>query len=351
MPDLPPAWTSVVEDGDRASSGGHGVWTIGPRRIPPPAAASAHMVGLLAAEPSPALRSPELLQDLADVVAAADAKRSELAQLVARAAGVTVTETVVAGVSAYQIDPLEVDPRHTDQLFVHVHGGGWILGAGRAGTFEAVRIAEFLRIPVLSVNYRLAPHHPAPAAVDDVIAVWRSVVAARPAASVALGGSSAGANIVLATLLRLRAQGIDWPGAVMLGTPACDVTKTGDTWYTNEGIDHTLVAWNGIASTGAALYTGDLRADDVAVSPINGDFSGFPPTYLISGTRDVLLSDTVRTHRKLRRAGAAADLHVYEGLAHGDYLLQIGSPEEAEHYTELGAFLTRYLTPTPARKC
>jgi len=131
----------------------------------------------------------------------------------------------------------------------------------------------------------------------------------------------------------------------MLGTPACDLTKTGDTWYTNEGIDHTLVAWEGLPATGAALYTGDLRADDLAVSPIHGDFAGFPPTYLISGTRDVLLSDTVRTHRKLRRAGTVADLHVYEGLAHGDYALQIESPEEAEHYTELNSFLARHLMP------
>jgi monoterpene epsilon-lactone hydrolase len=121
--------------------------------------------------------------------------------------------------------------------------------------------------------------------------------------------------------------------------------KTADTWHTNEGIDHTLVAWEGLPATGAAPYTGDLLADDLAVSPIHGDLAGFPPTYLISGTRDVLLSDTVRTHRKLRRAGIVADRHVYEGLAHGDYARQIGSPEQAEHYSELNAFLARHLTP------
>jgi acetyl esterase/lipase len=182
-------------------------------------------------------------------------------------------------------------------------------------------------------------------AVDDLTAVWRAVVADRPAAGVALGGTSAGANIVLATLLRLVALGVDRPGAVMLGTPACDITKTGDTWFTNAGLDHTLVAWEGVPAAGAAMYTGDLPPDDLDVSPIHGDFAGFPPTYLISGTRDALLSDTVRTHRKLRRAGVIADLHVYEGLAHADFALRIGSPEQAEHYAELDVFLDRHLVP------
>lgn len=83
-------------------------------------------------------------RELAVAVAARNAERAELGRQVAQAMGVAVTQTVVAGVPAYRVDPLEVDPRHTNRLFVHVHGGAWILGAGLAGTGEAVRIAGFL---------------------------------------------------------------------------------------------------------------------------------------------------------------------------------------------------------------
>ena len=93
----------------------------------------------------------------------------------------------------------------------------------------------------------------------------------------------------------------------------------------------------------ATSYAGDLGFDHPHVSPILGDFTGFPPTYLISGTRDLFLSDTVRVHRRLRQAGVVADLHVYEGLSHGDYAFEVKTPESVEHYRELNAFLLHHL--------
>ncbi|MHC4647211.1 MAG: alpha/beta hydrolase, partial [Planctomycetota bacterium] len=79
------------------------------------------------------------------------------------------------------------------------------------------------------------------------------------------------------------------------------------------------------------------------VSPVYGDFENFPPSYLITGTRDLMLSDTVRVHRKLRRAGVEADLHVYEGQSHADYLMVWNAPESDEHFAELNAFLVKHL--------
>ncbi len=133
------------------------------------------------------------------------------------------------------------------------------------------------------------------------------------------------------------------PGALFAGTPWADLTKTGDSYFTNEGVDNILVTYEGILEGSAKLYAGDHALTDPLISPVYGDFKGFPPTYLVSGTRDMFLSNTVRVHRKLRTAGVEADLNVYESLSHGEYLAVIESPESQQVFAELGEFLLKNL--------
>jgi monoterpene epsilon-lactone hydrolase len=114
--------------------------------------------------------------------------------------------------------------------------------------------------------------------------------------------------------------------------------------YTNEGVDRFLVTYDGILAAAATLYADGEDLKNPLLSPVYGDFDGFPPTYLVSGTRDMLLSDTVRVHRKLRVAGAEADLNVYEGLSHAEYAVVVGSPEWQQTYGELAEFLARHLS-------
>ena len=91
------------------------------------------------------------------------------------------------------------------------------------------------------------------------------------------------------------------------------------------------------------MYAGDLDLKDPRVSPVYGDFAGFPPTFLVTGTRDLFLSNTVRTHIKLRQAGVVAEVLVYEGVSHGDYAALADSPESVHAYAELNAFLLQHL--------
>jgi epsilon-lactone hydrolase len=198
-------------------------------------------------------------------------------------------------------------------------------------------------IPVISVDYRMAPDHPAPAAMDDIVAVWQEVIKDKKANAVALGGTSAGANLTLVSTLRMKELGLDLPGALFVGTPPAFLDKTGDMRYINEGIDRYLVTWDAEPAAAIAMYVGDKSYKDPYISPFYGDFKGFPPAYLITGTRDLMLSDTALIHRKLRRAAVEADLHVYEGHSHGDYVLQFNAPEATEHLNELNAFLLRHL--------
>ena len=128
-----------------------------------------------------------------------------------------------------------------------------------------------------------------------------------------------------------------------MGTPGSDLSGAGDTFHTNEDADRNIPTYKGSVEAMVKLYAGDLDLKDPRISPIYGDFDGFPPTLLVTGTRDLFLSNTARTHIKLRRAGVEADILVYEGMSHADYLREPTSPESHHLARELDTFLTRHL--------
>ena len=229
-----------------------------------------------------------------------------------------------------------------DQWLVHVHGGAFVFGGGEAALPEALWVAGGCGARVLSIDYRRPPAHPFPAAVDDVVAVWRRVTQRQAAAATALFGTSAGGNLVLAATLRLKQLGLPLPGALFVGTPAADLEKTGDTWFTLEGLDP-LGRHEGVIRGAFETYAPARDFANPLVSPAYGDVRGFPPTLLISGTRDLLLSDTVRMHRALRGAGVDAELHVYEGQSHADYLATHPAPEAVDAQREIARFFDEHL--------
>jgi acetyl esterase/lipase len=272
-------------------------------------------------------------------VSAAAATRAMAEEL-----SVTIEEDKIAGVNVHRVTPSEIDEGHQKHLFVYIHGGAWVLNSGVAAAREAVLIAAIMKISVVSIDYRMPPKHPAPAAINDVVAVWQELLKRNSPASMAIGGSSAGGNISLGSAHRFKDEGLPLPGALYLGTPCVDIDLTGDSRFINEGVDRWLVSWEGMPLEAGKMYAGEFDHKHPHISPIYGDFSGFPPTYIISGTRDLLLSDAVRVHRKLRRAGVEADLHIYEGQSHGDYGFVLNAPETAEHCAELNAFLLDHLS-------
>jgi len=127
------------------------------------------------------------------------------------------------------------------------------------------------------------------------------------------------------------------------GTPWSDIDRIGDSYKSNEWVDNVLVTWDGWLGRAAKLYANGESLKNPYISPIYGDFKGFPPTILTTGTRDLFLSNTVRTHRKLRRAGVVADLNVYEGQSHAQYQFNINAPETREAFTDIAKFFDRHL--------
>ncbi len=324
-------------------------WTLASRTLPAPAAASDPLRAAIASTPQPNvaeyIRNTTFTtkEEWVQAIAARDVANSQTAEALAKRWAVTITETEIAGVNVRTVTAAHIDPANENRLFVHLHGGAYVLGAGSAGLPEAILIAHRIEIPVVSIDYRMPPEHPFPAAIDDVVAVWRSLLGDRPAKSMALGGNSAGGGLAQASTLRFMELGLEVPAALWAGTPWADLTKTGDSHFTNEGIDRMLVSYDGMLEGAAKLYADGRDLKTPLISPIYGDFKGFSPTYLVTGTRDLFLSDTVRVHRKMRVAGVVTDLNVYEGVSHGDYASVVESPELQQAYGELGVFLLRHL--------
>lgn len=339
------ALITLITTGSQAQEN---VWKIGPRELPPPVDVSDVFREVLLNTPTPDVAAHlelklETVEEWEEWVKARDAVTSQVVDELAKALEVKIEEGKINGVRVYHVTPAEIDEDHKDHLFVYIHGGAWVLNGGNAGNFEPILIASRLKMAVVSIDYRMPPKYPAPAATDDVIAVWKELLKKSSPKLIVMGGTSGGANITLSSVHRFKEAGLPVPAALYVGTPAVDVNWTGDSRFINEGIDKNLVAWKHVAHDAGALYAGDYDLKHPHISPIYGDFTGFPPTYIIAGTRDLMLSDAVRGHRALRRAGVEADLHIYEGQSHADYIGAMNAPESFEHYAELDAFVIKHL--------
>lgn len=249
----------------------------------------------------------------------------------------------VNGVRAYMVTPEVIPPENRNRLLVHVHGGCYVLSGGEAGTTEAIYMAGFGRFKVLSIDYRRPPEFPYPAALDDGVAVWMGALKMAEPKNMAIFGTSAGGALTLSMVLRAKQEGLPLPGAIAPGTPMSDLTGTGDSFYTNFMVDNVLVGSGGRCDAMARLYANGHDLKDPMLSPVYGDMHGFPPTILTTGTRDLLLSNTVRVHRKLRQAGVDADLQVYEGQSHAQYMRDSTAPETREAFEEIARFFDKHL--------
>lgn len=256
---------------------------------------------------------------------------------------VAVVPSVLDGVRIYTVTPADIPPQNRNRLAVHVHGGCYVLNPREAVLPEAIFMAGFTRLKVIAVDYRMPPEAYYPAALDDAMTVYRAATRMVPPGNLAVFGSSAGGALTLEMMLRAKADGLPMPGAIAPGTPMADVTKQGDTFQTNAMVDNVLVSPDGFCDAATRFYANGHDLADPMLSPVYGDVHGFPPTILTSGTRDLLLSNTVRMHRVLRRAGVEAALEVYEAQSHAQFYRDDRIPEVKEAFEEIGMFFDRHL--------
>ncbi len=315
---------------------------VSARDIPPPATISRAARRILsegASLPPFTWPPPEDKDAWRKQIAASDAKWEQLAAAILSSVRATVGTTRIADVLCYDCIPSDVASAE-GPVYLFVHGGAFVVGAGAFAKAQGARTAAAIGVRTVSVDYRMPPDHPFPAAPEDCVAVYEALIATVDPKRIVIGGSSAGGNIAAAAALMIRDRGLPWPAGLILLSPEVDLTESGDTFSTNEHLD--VVLKHGLPECNALYANGhDLR--DPYLSPLFGDFTrGFPPTLVQSGTRDLFLSNSVLIHRKLRDAGIDAELHVWEGMPHGGFLPG-EAPENAEIEAEVARFIGRVL--------
>lgn len=254
---------------------------------------------------------------------------------------VKLEKAQLSGVPIFVLTPKEIAPSHEQKVLLHIHGGGYVFNPGETGTPEGILMASFGKFKVISVDYRMPPAHPYPAALDDVVTVYTELLKRYPAKNIGVFGSFTGGGLTLALMLRLKSANLPMPAAIAPGSPWSDLDKVGDTYFTNEGQDDILVTYDNWLKGAAHLYANGKSLRNPYISPVYGDVANFPPTHLTSGTRDLFLSNTVRMHMKLLESNVQAELVVFEGMSHILFMIDPDVVEVQFHFKELTKFFDR----------
>ena len=223
-----------------------------------------------------------------------------------------------------------------DRGVLYFHGGGYVAGGLDSHTELMGSIARACRAPVLGIDYRLAPEHPYPAAVDDAVAGYERLLGnGVDPARVVIGGDSAGGGLTLACLLALRSAGTPLPAGAILISPWTDLSGSGDSMRGRLAADPMLSG--DLLAPMAAAYAGAAERTDPGVSPLFGDLAGLPPLLVQVGDDEVLLDDSTRLAHRAETVGVSVRLRVFEGAFHVFQMFP-ALPESREALAEMGRF-------------
>ena len=250
---------------------------------------------------------------------------------------VTVEEATTAGVRTDIITPLSMPTENKNRVLINLHGGGFNSDSG--SLIEGVPISNLAKMKVVSVYYRLAPENPFPAAVDDVVAVYKELLKSYKPRSIGIFGTSAGAILTCEVTVKLRQLGIPLPGALGAFSSLADFSRPGDSrqLFTLNGFPGQLQPTDPHHLPDNE-YVGKTDRKDPVLSPLFADLKGWPPSLLVTSTRDLLLSDTTIFHRALLHAGNDSQLVVFEALPHA-FWYHFQLPETREALELMAKFL------------
>ncbi|WP_374007475.1 alpha/beta hydrolase [Leifsonia sp. LS-T14] len=237
------------------------------------------------------------------------------------------------GTRAYWLDAPGAD---AGRVLLFLHGGGFQLGSLASDGELASRLGRAAGMRVLFLEYRLAPEHPFPAALDDVRSAWSWLAAAHAATGSAVAGDSAGGGLTVSLLVALRDADAELPAAAVLMSPTVDLTSSGASL--TERVDQDPISTPQLLRQLAADYLHGADPATPLASPLFAPLAGLPPLLIQAGTADLLLSDAERLAAAATAAGVDAVLEVGEGLPHV-YQLNAGTPEAAEAVDRAGRFL------------
>ncbi|MDO5574154.1 MAG: alpha/beta hydrolase [bacterium] len=201
-------------------------------------------------------------------------------------------------------------------VILYCHGGGYATGSTKYARTVTSKFVEATSMSALAFDYRLAPEHPYPAAIDDAVKVWDYLMYyGYGAEDIIVVGDSAGGNLALELLMRIKAKKRMMPKALVLLSPWTDLTCAGETQESRASIDPVLD--HDYLQLAIEYYTaGKMELDDPLVSPLYADFTGFPPTYIQVGDNEILLDDSRMLYKKLLEYNVLTRISIYEGMWH-----------------------------------
>jgi monoterpene epsilon-lactone hydrolase len=242
---------------------------------------------------------------------------------------------------------VEVEGADPERVIFYLHGGAYAIGTAASSVGLASDLARRAGARLVTVDYRLAPEHPHPAATDDALAAYRGLLESGVAPSaIAVAGESAGAGLAAATLVALRRIGLEQPSAALLMSPWADLTLSGDSISGKAELDPALTS-NGLRRRAADYLAGGDPAADL-VSPVFADLSGLPPLLIQAGSHEILLDDATRLAARAAAADVAVRLDITPGVPHVFQAFAAMLDEGNAALTRGGEFLHAHLAGPPA---
>jgi epsilon-lactone hydrolase len=231
-----------------------------------------------------------------------------------------------------------------DGIIFYIHGGGFVSCSAATQRPVTTTLARLTSLRVFSLDYRLAPEHRYPAALDDVVAAYEWLLAqGTPASLISVAGDSAGGGLVLSCLLRIRDAGLAVPACAVCFSPWTDLAGTGESVRKNDG-RCAMFRTENIEEFAAAYLPVGASARDPYASPAHaGDLRGLPPLLLQVGSTELLLDDARIVHDKIRAAGGASRLEIYDDLPHGWQMLHGLVPEARVALRSAASFIRKHL--------
>lgn len=253
-------------------------------------------------------------------------------------------EAVIEPVDAGGVPGLLITtPGATDTAVLWTHSGGYVFGSAHGYRSFGAKLSRTANARVLLVDYRLAPEHPYPAALDDATAAYRWLVAqGTPPQKIAIGGDSAGGGLAIATLLKLRDAGDTLPAAGIAVSPMADMSASGESMESRA--DRDPVASKDMILGLGSMYRGEVADTDPYVSPVFADLAGLPPLLVLVGTEEALHDDATRLVDNAEKAGVNSHLTIGEGQAHIWPLFHNILPEGLQALEEIGTYVTQATT-------
>jgi len=244
-----------------------------------------------------------------------------------------ITKTIVNHIPGEWISTAD----NTNTIIFYLHGGAYFLGSTYTYRHLLTNLAYSTKAKIFAIDYRLAPEHPFPAALEDALTAYKWLIEHFPTHQIIIAGDSAGGGLAISTLLCLRDQPLPLPQAAILLSPWLDLTLTGDSINKNAASDYFISPT--LAAQAAKLYLNSTAATHPLVSPLYADLQQLPPIYIQVGSAEMLLTDAMQFTEKAKRSGVNVTLDIWPEMIHGWHFFSSFVPESRDAIASINTFI------------